>query len=624
MIHKPMLTRRFRNLPLAWKLMVPYLVLVILVGSAGAVVVVRSLTTRAQTALNEQLSGRLLEARSTLHDRELYLLESANYAANIQGAAAAVKRHDDTATAKLLSSVLALKADVTLLVVTDRRGVGVSELIRTEDQTTTGTGTEWASYPLVSQLLRKTDGRSAAGLVYLATGPILAVAAPVCSGTTSCQPIGLALAGIPLAAVVAAAQPAGTTLAVYGENNARLASTGAAPSTSPRNLGGGLLRVRTGHADEARETLYGPLELQGHRIGTLALSLPTATAFGSARGTAYRLVVVLLLAMSGVIAIGYLLSRLILGQVRPLVATNRRLGAGDLGARVPVRSDDELGELAAGFNQMAGQLQAAVTTLESRADQSAEEVRRLLLQRTEFFAGLSHEFRTPLAVIRAQADLLLEGPGKRTSAERESLKVVKAASSQALHLVNEVLELSRSEAGHVELMLEQVSLFDVVTALQPTMEGLAAAADLSLAADLPQDLATVWSDRRRVSQILLNLVDNAVKYTPAGGAVEVTLAPGGSSIVLSVSDTGIGIPPDQLDELFTPFHRVKGSATQRGQASTGLGLSLTRQLVDALGGTIGVAARDGGGTTFRVAFPTCQPMQAEEPLAQRNRAALKT
>jgi signal transduction histidine kinase len=339
--------------------------------------------------------------------------------------------------------------------------------------------------------------------------------------------------------------------------------------------------------------------VQGIRQGTIAVSAPTAKAFASVRGAGVRLALVLLAGLVGIVAIGIVLTRFILSQVRPLVATNRALGSGDLSARAPVLGRDELGELALGVNQMAEQLEANVETLESRVQQRTEEVRRLLRERTEFFAALSHEFRTPLAVILRQADLLLDPRTKKTPRwASQSGSMLKDSGQQLLVLINDILDLAKAEAGGLEMNLEKVRLAEAVNDLKRTISGLAKGSGLSVSIKIPADLPAVRADRGRLREIILNLVDNAVKYTPAGGRVELSAAARNGDVIVSVSDTGVGIPPEARENMFEPFYRVKGISAQRGQASSGLGLALTRRLVEAQGGEINYESEAGEGSTF--------------------------
>jgi len=290
-------------------------------------------------------------------------------------------------------------------------------------------------------------------------------------------------------------------------------------------------------------------------------------------------------------------------QVRPLVATNRALGAGDLSARVAVKSNDELGELARGVNNMAGQLQASYETLEARVADRTEEVRRLLEQRTEFFTALSHEFRTPLAVIMSEADLLEDPKHRVTIREaRAAGSALRMSAEQLLAAINEILELAESDAGGLDIELEEISLSEVVKELRPAIDGLTKGSGLRVSVSVPRGLSPVIADRTRLKEVILNLVDNAVKYTPAGGTVDVSARANNGSIELSIADDGVGIPADVGDRIFEPFFRVTGTKPVRGQASSGLGLALAKRFAEAQGGSINFASRPEGGTVFHVSL----------------------
>jgi two-component system phosphate regulon sensor histidine kinase PhoR len=267
-----------------------------------------------------------------------------------------------------------------------------------------------------------------------------------------------------------------------------------------------------------------------------------------------------------------------------------------------------LGELAAGVNQMAEQLEASVETLRSGVEQRTDEVRRLLRERTEFFATLSHEFRTPLAIIRTQANMLSD-PDMRhdPAAASTSLQIVSEAATQALELVNDVLEASRTDSEAVDLQLESVDVGLLLHDMTPTIEGLAASAGLQ--ADVKvASVPPVTADARRLRQVLLNLVDNAVKYTPSGGAVTVDARQASDGLVeVVVRDTGVGIPAACIDQLFDPFYRVPGSKPQHGEASSGIGLTLAKLLIDAHGGRLTAESEPGVGSVFTVALTATTP-----------------
>jgi two-component system phosphate regulon sensor histidine kinase PhoR len=230
-----------------------------------------------------------------------------------------------------------------------------------------------------------------------------------------------------------------------------------------------------------------------------------------------------------------------------------------------------------------------------------------LQERTEFFATLSHEFRTPLAIIRTQAGLLADPEVRQdAAASTTSLQIVGEAATQALEIVNDILEASRSDAEAVDLEFAPVDVAGLVREMSPTIEGLATAAGLH--ADIHVDaLPEVSGDARRLRQVLLNLVDNAVKYTPKGGNVTVMARRAGAVVEIIVQDTGIGIPPESLTQLFEPFYRVPGSKPLHGESTSGIGLTLAKRLVEGHGGRLVVQSEPGNGSAFTVELPATSP-----------------
>jgi len=600
---------RFRNLPLFWKLLIPSLALIVVAGSLGAVLIVRDLSARARATLNEDLLQASLRARAVLADRELYILESANFAANLRGMADSVRERDRDEAGRLLESALALKTDLTFLAATNANGVGLVEFTRAEPagDLSRARGVDLSGVRFVSQTLDDVEGSKAAGILEVAD-EVLAIASPICSGTSPCAQVGVVVAGIGLerlAADVAAQQETGASelsVSLFDAQGGVLAARGPTPSPASVEFEEGqvLRHTETINGVEVA-TLTAPLRVQDRRIGEVAVTLPTAPALAAASGAGLRLAAVILAAMAGIIAIGGILSRSILRQVRPLVETNRALGRGDLAARAPVVADDELGELARGVNQMAEQLQASRDTLELQVAQRTEEIERLLAERTQFFASISHELRTPLAIILSQADRLQKkAASRRAPWAAEPADVIKGSGKEVLALVNDILELARAETGRLEINVEDVSLGEVLADVEPTLRGLTSAAELDLTLDVPTGLPPARADRRRLREILLNLVDNAVKYTPPGGSVAVGAAARGERVQLTVADTGIGIPETVGERIFEPFYRVPDAPTQRGEAATGIGLALARRLVEAQGGEINYTSDPDRGVTFTV------------------------
>lgn len=600
------LVRWFRGLPLFTKLLIPFLLLVLVLGLAGAFLLTRDLSTRAQAALDRELSRRSLEAGAGLRGREFYLLEAASFAANLSGMADAIRSGDGTEIVRILRSVRALKTDLDHLAITDERGRVLVEYARdgAEASLARRRGRGRVADAFVTAVLAGRSGERASALARIGGAVRLGIAAPVCAEPTTCEPVGAAIASINGDALAETVMrdpiPGGGShvgVAIFDQRGRRLAARGTSIGESPPPAGAetGPVRRTEVVASERVAVLYAPIEVAGRRVGTLAVGQSADPAFSAVRRTAVRLSLVLLAAMAAVVALGAALSRSILAQVRPLIDTNRALGRGDLSARAPVLGDDELGELATGVNQMAEQLQASVETLESTVTQRTEEIRRLLETRTEFFASLSHEFRTPLAVILGQAD--------RVQVPEQAGETIKDAARQLLGVVNDILELAQAETGGIEIEIEDVRLRDILDDLQGTIDGLAHGAGLTAIVNVPKGLTPVRADPVRLREIMLNLIDNAVKYTPDGGVVRVEASVTDDAVSISVSDTGVGIPPEAAERIFEPFFRVPSTRPPRGGYSTGLGLALTKRLVDAQHGTIAFSSEPGVGTTFVVTLP---------------------
>lgn len=598
---------RFRDLPLFAKILVPFTALILVIGATGAYFIVRDLSSRTQDQLNRELLSHSLDARSRIHDRELYLLESVNFASNLQGMAEAVKRKDSQGAAKLLHSVVALKSDLNLVAVTLGDGRGLVELTRASDAgIQQGSGTAWGDMAVVGTALPGKGEQKSPGFLTLGSTHLLVIASPVCSGQGECAAVGAALVGIDVQTLVseAAGKGSGGTVpdvTIFDGQGDVVASSGIPVEKVPASASGELTRVNERNSGLARSVLYSPLALQGSRLGTVALSLPAGPASQLARRAGFRLAALLLFAMAGVVAVGALLSRYVLRQLRPVLDTSHALGSGDLAARAPVLARDEHGELATVLNQMADQLQASYSTLESRVHERTEEVRRLLQERTEFFAAISHELRTPIAVILAQVKMMRTASSRNKARwSDESAATITHSAEQLLGRVNDIIDLAKADSGTIQVLLGDVSLPKVLREMKQTIEGLASANGLAISVDVPARLPRVRADSSRLKQVILNLVDNSVKYTPSGGRVTVEGAAHNGRVEISVADTGVGIPPECGERVFEPFYRVPGVSPSRGEVSSGLGLAMAKRLVEAQGGTIAYSSEPGDGTTFTV------------------------
>ncbi len=230
-----------------------------------------------------------------------------------------------------------------------------------------------------------------------------------------------------------------------------------------------------------------------------------------------------------------------------------------------------------------------------------DEVKRASKAKSEFLSRMSHELRTPLNAILGFGQLLERQ--KPTEVQRKRVGYILSAGKHLLDLINEVLDISRIEAGRMQLSLEPVCVADALEETLDLMRPLATERSIQLSASADIDAGVhVLADRQRFKQVLVNLLNNAVKYTPFFGGVAVSYhVPGNEKVRVLVSDTGPGIPAEKLARLFTPFERL--GAEQSAIEGTGLGLALSQRLMDAMGGSIGVESGVGKGSTFWIELP---------------------
>ena len=288
-----------------------------------------------------------------------------------------------------------------------------------------------------------------------------------------------------------------------------------------------------------------------------------------------------LLAVLAALVLTGILSRVILAPIRALTTAARKFGKGDFSHRVDCDNRTEIGELAASFNNMA------------------ENLENTEMQRRHMVADIAHELRTPLTNLRGYLEAISDGLVKPDEATIHSLSEEADTLSR---LVADLQELSMADAGALKLIFDAVDAKEIVSDSVYGIQPKAASRSIELAVDFPDELPTVKADPYRLRQILNNLINNAVEHTPAHGTINVCANVRDNFMIFSVEDTGEGIPAEDLPRIFDRFYRVDKSRT-RSTGGSGLGLTITKRLVEAHGGVIDVVSKPGQGTTFTFSIP---------------------
>ena len=288
-----------------------------------------------------------------------------------------------------------------------------------------------------------------------------------------------------------------------------------------------------------------------------------------------------LLAAAIALVLTFVLSRRMSSPIGALAATARRLGRGDLSQRVQLRDRGEVRELAQAFNSMAVDLERL------------EQLRRNLV------ADVAHELRTPLSNIQGYVEAIRDGVMKPDGATLDSLNEEAALLSR---LVDELQELSLAEAGELKLVYQEEDVTELIRRAAVSWQPQVVAKGMSLSVDLPDKLPSVNIDWQRINQVLHNLLENAVAHTGKGGIITVAAAERGAWVEISVSDTGEGIPAQDLPNIFERFYRVDRSRA-RATGGSGLGLTITKRLVEAHGGKIEAQSKLGRGSRFSFTIP---------------------
>ena len=308
----------------------------------------------------------------------------------------------------------------------------------------------------------------------------------------------------------------------------------------------------------------------------------------------------------------YLIVRyVIVKPVKHLKEVSDAISAGELNVRSEIQTGDEFEDLSHAFNRMLrnlvsmqDRLKKVNTNLDRKVDELAHANLALFESnklKSDFLAKMSHELRTPLNSILGFSDLLINTQ-KFTEKHIRWAGNIRSSGEQLLSLINEILDLAKIEAGKMEVSITEFRFDDVSEGLLTMTRPLAEKKNIDLQSVIPEDIKNLRQDRVKLRQILANLLSNAVKFTPEGGKVVLKVEQEGKNHIMTVSDTGVGIAPEEQELVFEKF-RQAGNTLTREHDGTGLGLSIVRELTKLLGGEVSLQSELGKGSTFTVVIP---------------------
>lgn len=377
--------------------------------------------------------------------------------------------------------------------------------------------------------------------------------------------------------------------------------TGGLPGTVARDLstdilvteGSQGLEFTPGGAGTRAFAAAAPVTVNGRYLGAIVLTRPQAAIAASWGEVLIPILLAIILGLVLAVALVLWITRRATRPLRDLEQAARRVAAGDLGAAVREGGAEELDAVARAFNAMVRQL--------ARRDRVARE----------FLMRVTHDLRTPLTAIRGHALALSDGVVPDDAVPR-SLGAIASEASRLEVLVTDLLDLARMDADRFRVHAIHVDGADPVRAAADALSSAARAEGVALVTDI-SDVPRLVTDPDRVQQVIGNLVDNAIRWTPAGGTITVSARPrAGGGMIVEVSDTGPGVAPDRREEVFEPF---RSSETPEGHVGSGLGLAIGRQLARALGGALGVGEAPGGGACFTLLLPAAARNDEEPPPA---------
>jgi signal transduction histidine kinase len=308
----------------------------------------------------------------------------------------------------------------------------------------------------------------------------------------------------------------------------------------------------------------------------------------------------------------WLLARSMVRPIRILQQGAQRIGAGQLDLRIDVRTRDELQALADQFNRMSAQLAESYASLERKVEERTRQLAIANKHKSEFLANMSHELRTPLNAIIGFSEVLDQKMfGPLTEDQQQFVKDIHESGIHLLNLINDVLDLSKVEAGHMELNLCEFDLPAAIGNAITLVKERAARQGARVVCEVDPALECIHADERKFKQIMLNLLSNAVKFTPSGGSIDVHATAVDGGVQVAVRDTGVGIAAKDHESVFEEFRQVGTDSTRKAEG-TGLGLALVKKFVELHHGRIWLESEPQKGSTFTFYLPDTRSAMGEQ------------
>lgn len=608
------------------RLILPYVVLTMALAFIGAFVVIQLVAASAQ----ERFANRLAEASRVAADAlvrtERDMLESVRALARTQGVPEAVMRNDPATLTTLIGPLVA------------NQNLALVALLNAEGQTVLALGADatqgvaprnvgaLAALPLVQLVLQGVTDPTGDKFIDLASAgrePHLMVAAPLIGPTQKL--VGVVLLGMPVSTLVAEMDNQAQAKIVLLDTQGRfLAATLPEPDE-----GWALLERAATNAGRVNLILYGrsfgalyfPLTArQGTaRLGTLAVLLQSDYLVNDVTISRNTFIILFSIGTAGIIVLGFALSQSIARPILRLRAMSQAVAQGDLTQRSQLSRPDEIGDLAQSFDAMTARLQERTAEAERLYAETVERNRQLaeaneqlqLMQQQliqseklssigQLTAGIVHDVKNPLAVIKGMAELLLDEPGLSAEAV-EQIRDIRTHAVKANQIVSDLLTFARQSTPHTDLR----DMRATIEAAVRLTEYLARRSKVKQFTHLPATPVMARYDAQQIEQVLVNLITNAIHAMPNGGELHLSLETDDRHLTLRVRDTGAGIAPENLSRIFDPFFTTKPEGE-----GTGLGLSTAYGIVRRHRGQIQVESAVGVGTTFTITLP-CNQSGAE-------------